>query len=370
MPCLGALDPVIQDRLAKLGEWLKKLGLPRPNILISSPENRRFFSGFTPTDPGIAESSGSLLITPRRRCILSDPRFTLAAKEDSPGFEFILYGGSLGRAIAQKFSLSSVLWYEPKYLTVSGLMDLAQNLRVDLEPLPKDLSDLRLAKTDSELTLIKKALAITEEAMGRLWENLAPGWTEGQAALFLDSAFRELGASGSAFETIVASGPRAALPHAEPGDKVIKKGELVVIDCGARYQGYAADITRTFAAGSLKDWQKKIYRVVREAQVKALEALGPGRTGAQVDKVARDHIAEAGYGDYFGHSLGHGVGLAVHEGPSLSLRETRQLPVGAVVTIEPGIYLPDQGGVRLEQMAVITEDGHELLNHDRHFYDF
>jgi Xaa-Pro aminopeptidase len=264
----------------------------------------------------------------------------------------------------------SGLWYEPAYLSVAELHKLQKALpETEFKPLPFDSQRLRLVKSAQEVDLIQKALFITEQAMGRIFDQLVPGWTEGQAALFLDTAFRELGGSGSAFETIVASGPQAALPHAEPEGKVIKKGELVVIDCGARYEGYASDITRTLAVGEMRGWQKQIYKIVRQAQLLALDILGPDKTGAMVDEAARKHICQAGYGDYFGHSLGHGVGLAIHEPPSLSRANNDLLPVGAVVTVEPGIYLPGKGGVRLEQMAVITEKGCRLLNADNHFYD-
>ncbi|MDR1395455.1 MAG: M24 family metallopeptidase, partial [Deltaproteobacteria bacterium] len=187
---------------------------------------------------------------------------------------------------------------------------------------------------------------------------------------FIDRTFRELGASGSAFETIAASGPQAALPHAEPGGRVISSGEMTVIDCGARFEGYCADITRTLALGRLEPWQEEIYRIVRGAQLAALAVLAPGRTGREADAAARNYIAAAGYGKFFGHGLGHGVGLAVHEAPSLSPYNEEPLPEGAVVTVEPGIYLPGRGGVRLEQMVLLTGDGCRVLNHDENFYDF
>jgi Xaa-Pro aminopeptidase len=318
----------------------------------------------------LVESSGFLLITPKRRILLTDSRYDLAARQEAPLFETVIYQGSLVKTLAETVDLTEGLWFEPRFLTVEKLAELRSVLKIQIQPLPFDPSVLRRVKAPAELALIQKALVITETAVGRLWRALRAGWTEGRAAWFLDQAFRELGAEGSAFETIVASGPQAALPHATPGAKVIQKGEMVVIDCGARYQGYAADITRTRCLGRPTAWQRQIYRVVREAQTRALAALGPDKTGAEVDQVARDWISQAGFGDFFGHGLGHGVGLAVHEGPNLSRLNQEKLPVGAVVTVEPGIYLPGRGGVRLEQMAVVTKGGCQVLNQDVNFYEF
>jgi Xaa-Pro aminopeptidase len=342
-----------------------------PAVLIAGPENRRYFSGFSPTDPTLVESVGALFVTLDRQFLLSDSRYVLAAEREAVGFEFVLVkGGGLGAALAELPKAKEGFFFEPNYLTVAGLNGLTAAIKGPLKPLPFDPSSLRAVKSAAELALIKKALRITEKAIGQLWESLEPGWTEARAAFFLDRTFRELGAEGSAFETIVASGPQAALPHASPGEKTIQNGEAVVIDCGARYQGYAADITRTMIVGSPKGWQKKIYRAVREAQLKAIEAIRPGARSCDVDQAARGHIQKAGYGRHFNHGLGHGVGLAVHEAPSLSARNKEPLTPGNVVTVEPGIYLPGRGGVRLEQLVVVTKNGHGLLNGDGHFYDF
>ncbi|MDR1608667.1 MAG: aminopeptidase P family protein [Deltaproteobacteria bacterium] len=356
------------SRLKALRGQMKERGIP--NLLILSSANRRYFSGFLARDAMIAESAGSLLITPDAQYLLTDSRYLIEAQNEAPLFETVLTTKGLVDSLTELGSFAEGLGYEADYLTVFHFLKLTKALGEVLRPWPGSLGTLRASKDASEISLIKKALEIAEKAVGLLWDNLEPGWTEGQAAWFLDRTFRDLGAEGSSFETIVAAGPRAALPHAVPGSKVIEKGEMVVVDCGAFYEGYASDITRTIVLGPPKAWQKKIYRVVREAQQKALDFLAPGKTGAEVHKVAFDHIAKNGYGDYFGHSLGHGVGLAIHEPPNLSPFNKEPLPVGAVVTVEPGIYLPDQGGVRLEQMAVLTKTGCLLLNEDNHFYDF
>ncbi|MDR0549619.1 MAG: aminopeptidase P family protein [Deltaproteobacteria bacterium] len=360
----------ILPRLETLNRVFKSLKTPNSYILITSPENRRYFSGFIASDPMISESSGCLLIGQNKRYLLSDSRYVLAAAAEAPAFEFVLVNSSWGKVLDKILGPKDILWFEPLYLSVASYGDFTQNLKAKIRPLPLDLDDLRIVKSPKEVDLIKKALAITEEAIGLLFDSFVPGWTEAEAAFFLDTNFRALGGEGAAFETIVATGPNAALPHAIPSDRVIEAGEAVVIDCGARYQGYAADCTRTLIYGEPKDWQKEIYRTVREAQTLAIADLSPKVSGAMVDRIARDHIAKAGYGEFFNHSLGHGVGLAVHENPRLAFNDNRALPVGAVVTVEPGIYLPDKGGVRLEQLVLITESGALVLNEDDHFYDF
>jgi Xaa-Pro aminopeptidase len=318
----------------------------------------------------LTESSGCLLILSDQLYLLTDSRYTEIAAKEALGYEVLDTAYGLGETIKGLIGKNETIGYESRYLTVSQYVRLVKGSGLNLSICPFDLTELRVSKSPEEINLIVKALEITEKAMGWLFERLEPGWTEGEAAWFMDSSFRELGAQGSAFETIVASGPQAALPHAEPGDKKIQEGELVVIDCGARYQGYASDITRTFIKGEPQPWQREIYRTVREAQLMAIEAMAPGALCLEVDKVARNHIAKAGYGDYFGHSLGHGVGLAVHELPALNTRNDSPLLPGSVVTVEPGVYLPGKGGVRLEQLVLVTENGVKVLNKDEHFYSF
>ncbi|MDR2368710.1 MAG: aminopeptidase P family protein [Deltaproteobacteria bacterium] len=353
------------DRLRKVMESFRLEGL-----LITGPENRRYFSGFTATDPMLTESSGALLILPGKSYLLTDSRYAVIAGIEAPGFEIVNTVGGLGHCLKGIVGDGKALAFEPNYMTVAQCRRLSEDDGLNLIASPFDPSVLRISKDSDEINHIVKALGITEKALGWLFERLEPGWTEAEAAWYLDSTFRELGAQGPAFETIVASGPQAALPHAEPGEKKIMEGELVVIDCGARYKGYASDITRTFIKGEPAKWQRDIYRTVREAQLKAIGAIAPGVACKDVDAVARAHIAQAGHFERFGHSLGHGVGLAVHEFPSLNPVNGQKLVEGAVVTVEPGIYLPGQGGVRLEQLVLVTADGARVLNGDTHFYDF
>lgn len=341
--------------------------------LVTSPANRRYFSGFEAEDPMINESSGALLITRRGQYLLTDSRYTEAARVEAPLFKTVTYRRGLGPEMARLAALKSVsaIHFEPEFLSVAALTHLSEALPGRrLEPLPFNLDGPRSRKSQEEIRLVTKALAITETAVAALFQKMEPGLTEREAAFFLENEFRRLGSEGPSFETIVASGANGALPHAVPGTKKMKAGEMVIIDCGARYKGYCADITRTKILGAPKKWQKEIYAIVRQAQLKAIAAIGPGVPGSAVDNVARRHIAAHGYGEFFGHGLGHGVGLVVHESPSLSPRYQQELRPGEIVTVEPGIYLPGKGGVRLEQLVLVTEKGHRLLNRNTDFYDF
>ncbi|MDR2404811.1 MAG: Xaa-Pro peptidase family protein [Deltaproteobacteria bacterium] len=361
-------DPV-PGRLELLRESMDKHGVTA--LLVQSPENRRYFSGFKAPDAMLTESSGYLVITLKGgNFLLTDSRYTVAAKREAPLFEVLTYRRGLADSLKGEGLVTGDLFFEPKWLTIELQLKLIDTLGGPerLKPLPFYLGDFRVVKSPDELHLIKRAVEITEKSLGLLWPELEPGVSENWVAYFLENKFRALGAEGPAFPCIVASGRNAALPHAEPSNKKFGQQEMVVIDVGARYKGYASDMTRTFMPYKPQDWQKEIYSIVKEAQLKALEVLGPGKTGAEVDKAARDFITSKGYGEKFNHSLGHGVGLLVHEGPTLSPYNNDVLLPGSLVTVEPGIYLPGKGGVRLEQLALITETGNQVLNKDRHFY--
>lgn len=342
-------------------------------ILVTSPANRRYYSGFEADDPMMNESSGCLLITRRAQYLLTDSRYTEAAAKEAPLFKVLDYRRGLAAELAGLPALKKnpTIHFEPEFLTVGLLTRLKEGgPGFRWEPLPFDLDSPRACKSAVEIKLVSKALAITEAAVSALWVKMEPGMTEREAAFFLEAEFRRLGAEGPSFETIVASGPNGSLPHAVPGIRKFRDGDLVIVDCGARYRGYCADITRTKVIGQAKPWQREIYSIVRQAQLMAIKAIAPGVAASEVDRVAREHIAEAGYGPYFGHGLGHGVGLVIHEAPSLSPRNGRELEPGQIVTVEPGIYLPGRGGVRLEQLVLVTGKGHRLLNRNLDFYDF
>ncbi len=358
-------------RLKEMRRLMTEYGVEA--VLVSSPANRRYYSGFEADDTMINESSGVLLVLARSQILLTDSRYTEAARSEAPLFKIATYRQGLGAELAALAALKKVgtIHFEAEFMSVAGLDGLSRALKdKKFKALPFDLDALRAVKSADEIKLVAKALAMTEAAVAALLEKMAPGMTEREAAFFLEAEFRRLGAEGPSFETIVASGPNAALPHAIPGTKKIKDGETVIIDCGAKYRGYCADITRTKITGTPKNWQKEIYAIVRQAQLMAIEAIGPGVAASAVDKVARDHIGQAGYGRYFGHGLGHGVGLVIHEAPSLSPRNQRPLQPGEIVTVEPGIYLPGKGGVRLEQLVLVTVRGRRLLNRNTDFYNF
>jgi Xaa-Pro aminopeptidase len=219
-------------------------------------------------------------------------------------------------------------------------------------------------KDPEEMEAIRQSLALSESVFETLLESLSPGSSEKELAWAMEKGLREHGADSLAFPPIVASGPNGALPHAIPTDRIVGSNEPIVFDWGARLDGYCSDISRTVVLGEPDPTFKTIYQVVRDAQAKATEAMRPGMSTQAVDKIARDHISDHGFGDRFGHGLGHGVGLAVHEKPRLSPIRPMDLGVGMVMTVEPGIYIPGWGGVRLENMVVVKEDGATVLNRD------
>jgi Xaa-Pro aminopeptidase len=360
-------DPV-PGRLERLRERMDREGVR--SALVKTPENRRYFSGFKAPDSMLTESSGCLVISlSGRNLLLTDSRYTSAAKREAPLFEVVTCQRGAAQALREQCRLTEPLSYEPHYVTVAELKELGSHLGAEnVLPLPFKLGDFRVVKDPDEIHLVRRAVAITEKSLTLLWAELEPGVSENWCALFLENKFRQLGAEGAAFPSIVASGANGALPHAEPSNKKFGKTEMTVIDIGARYKGYCSDMTRTYMPARPLDWQKEIYRVVRDAQLKAIDFLKPGVTGREVDKRARNHIAAKGWGDCFSHSLGHGVGLLVHEEPRLSPHSEEKLPPGALVTVEPGIYIPGRGGVRLEQLCLITEDGCQVLNKERLFY--
>jgi Xaa-Pro aminopeptidase len=247
-----------------------------------------------------------------------------------------------------------VLAFEAQQMTVdrhaalAGLDDAPR-----LIPLGQVVEELRMVKDEAELDLLARACAITGEAFSRALGLVRPGVTERQVAIAIERAMVDLGAEAPAFDTIVASGPNGAIPHHSPGGRVLTAGDLVTIDCGARVGGYHADMTRTVAIGRVADWQRDIYQLVADAQAAGVAVARPSAAVADVDAAARDLIAGAGHGEHFGHGLGHGVGLEIHEAPSIGLAKPGTLQDRVPVTIEPGIYLPGAGGVRIEDTLVV-----------------
>jgi Xaa-Pro aminopeptidase len=344
-------------------------------LLVSGPENRRYISGFTADDPGW----GMLLITAREAMLLTDFRYQIWAQQEARDFEVLIYKVELGETLAGLLNNLKVgrLGFEAAHLTYWQYQRLTKKvadagLTVTWQPTEGLVESLRQRKTAAELAVMRRALKLTESVMRQVEGELAPGLTERQVAWEIEKRLREGGAEGLAFPSIVAAGPNSARPHHHPGDYVIQAGEPIIIDMGAKVDGYCADMTRTFILGPPDEEFRKIYSLVRRAQAKAEAGLKAGMDSLAGDALAREVIAAGGYGEAFGHSLGHGVGLAVHEIPSLSPAEARRvaLPDGCVVTVEPGIYLTGWGGVRLEDMARLTPEGAEVMNTPGYFYDF
>lgn len=361
------------DRLSRLRRRLKRRGLDA--LLVTQPENRRYLSGYTAADHGINESAGVLLIpTEGRPLLLTDGRYRLQAEEEASDFQVRVYPRGLFPLLRRLFNSLKPrrLAFESHYLLHSvygGLATLAAEKEVELVPVTGLVEEPRQVKAPPELDLIEAAVRLNEEVFTRVQRQLRPGVSEQETAWLIEDTMRRLGAQGPSFPTIVAAGPNGAKPHAVPTTRPISAGEPVIIDMGLIIDGYCSDMTRTVVLGRPDDKTRRVIRLVRQAQLAGQQALRAGVTGRFVDQMARRVIAEAGYGDYFGHSLGHGVGLNVHEAPTLSYRNRKMLRAGMVVTIEPGVYLPGWGGVRLENMAVVTETGCRLLNRDTTFLD-
>jgi len=298
--------------------------------------------------------------------LFTDFRYIEQARQEAGGF--ILH--QLGRHLLPEFSAwlaregGGRIGFEAAHWSLADYQELTRLVPPErLAPRTGVVEQLRAAKDQDEIECIARAAAIDDRAWARLVPSIGPGLTEQDLAAELEYLLRREGAEGSAFPTIVASGPRAALPHGVASAKRIEPGELVIFDFGARCQGYASDITRTVAVGQPGQRELDVYRIVAEAQRIALVSLRPGLTGREVDALARDHIQQAGYGEFFGHGLGHSVGIEVHEEPMLSPSGEQVLTAGMVVTVEPGIYLPGVTGVRIEDLVVLTETGHQNLTH-------
>jgi len=308
---------------------------------------------------GLESSNAALLVEPDRVRLFSDFRYAEAASEVD-GVVFAETKRNLLSDLAER--LAGRIGFEADHVTFAGYEALRGG-GLDLVPRRGLVERLRAVKDEEELEKIRRAAEITNEAFERFADETFIGRTERELAWRLDSLFHELGSEGVSFETIVAAGPNGAKPHARPSDRKIAAGETVVVDAGCIVEDYCSDCTRTFATGPLPDELEHAYGVCREAQEAALQAVRTGASGVDVDRVARDRIAEAGLGDAFGHGLGHGVGLLVHEAPRLSPNATDDdvLAPGNVVTVEPGIYLGGRGGIRIEDLVVVTEDGPEVL---------
>jgi len=338
------------------------------SLIISHPINRRYLSGFKIEDPQIGESSGVLLISQEHNILATDFRYAELAKEDIKDWGIYIYQHNFWEEIAELLkNMPPPLGFEALHLTYSAYQHLKEAIKkkeIPLNIMPTEglVEGLRKIKEDSEITLLKQAIKMTEEVYIKLKTFLKPGLTEKEVAWNIETQIRhELNAELS-FPPIVASGYNAAIPHAVPTEKRLQANEPIIIDCGVRWKGYCADMTRTFYLGKPDKKFKEIYNLVFETQKLALSQIKKGLKTYQVDAIARDFLKEKDCAHAFLHSLGHGVGLLVHEAPSLSPRRPGEsLEANMVATIEPGLYLSGWGGVRIEDIVMIKENGCECL---------
>ena len=346
----------LSNRLAGLRREMSAMEID--GMLVIKPENRIYLSGFL-------GSSAYLVVGKDQAVLLTDFRYVQQAKEQARDFTVIKHTPAWMDSLPEVLAAAGVqrLGFEQDYLTYAQYSELKQYLSAELIPTSGLVETLRQVKDEQELAYMQQATDIAEAAFAEIVSKVAAGRTEAEIAFDLEIAMRRRGAEGVSFPIISASGPRSSLPHGAPTERILQEGDFLTLDFGAAVHGYRSDMTRTVVLGQPSERQLEIYRIVQKAQLAAEQAVRPGIPGKTVDKVARDIITEAGYGQYFGHGLGHGVGLQIHEGPSAGMRGETILQPGMIVTVEPGIYIPDFGGVRIEDMVMVTADGHKNFNY-------
>jgi len=340
-------------RLKKL--W-KSIGSHADGMLVTSPENVRYLCGFS-------GSEGTLLLTRDNGFFLTDGRYTTQARQEVIDFKIVTLKKKWKQigSLTARLKITS-LGYEARHISVTMLQELEKNTNAcELHPVTAKLDSLRSCKDAGEIRLLKKAACIAAESLAQVVPQVRPGMREIELAAELEYRMRLNGGQGCAFPTIVASGPRSALPHAATTDRAIRAGDLLTIDYGTRYEGYCSDETCTFIIGKPDARQKKLYDLVRQAHDLAIEALASGQTALAIDAVARNHLSKGGYGKYFTHGTGHGVGLNVHEFPTVSTASETILQNAMVITIEPGIYIPGWGGIRIEDTLVVRTQGCDYI---------
>lgn len=338
-------------RVIELRKSMLQRGLEA--VFITSAINRRYLSGFT-------GSSGYVLITHQRAYLLTDFRYMVQAPQQATGYDVVEHGVSVSETLKGLLDAEKIkeVGFEQDDVVFSAFRKYEQELApIKLVPVTGLVELLRVFKDADELAIMKQAADLADRTFEHMLRVLKPGVTELEMALEIEFFMRKNGATSSSFDTIVASGERSALPHGVASERVLGRDEFVKMDFGALLNGYCSDITRTVVLGTPSARHREIYDIVLEAQLHTLEHLRPGMTGAEADALARDIIVRYGYGDEFGHSTGHGLGMEVHESPRLSKLSDTILQPGMVVTVEPGIYLPGFGGVRIEDDVVITENG-------------
>jgi Xaa-Pro aminopeptidase len=357
----------IENRLNFFRKSCSQLQIDTFLVLIE--ENRRYLSGFTGEDTQFDESAGALLITDTQLLLATDARFETQGRMEASLYEIYTYKAGLIKALPhllKRFGTKK-LGVESSRISYQNYTKIADQLKsdfpaVELVPTENIIENQRVLKEPDEIEILRKALLIAENVFKDFASTLKPGMTEKKAAWAIEKGMREGGADMLSFPVIVAAGENSALPHAIPSNRPVQSGEPILFDWGARFNGYCSDISRTLFLETIDKNFQKVYQAVFDAQQMAIDAMKPGVSSKAVDAVARNHIDKMGFKDKFGHGLGHGVGLSVHEAPRLSPLKDEALEPGMIITVEPGIYLPGQGGVRLENMIRIKEDGAEVLN--------
>ncbi len=346
-------------RLEKLRQTMKDSGIN--GFLVTEPHNRRYLSGFT-------GSAGILIISQDRQALATDSRYYQQVRQQCPDWELIEVGYSFPdnmlRILLERELGGYRVGFESNHITVNTLhaWERALKGRLILSHTQNFVEELRMQKDASELAHLKKAIALGDETLVHITNWIQVGMTELEVAWELESYMRTHGAEAVSFEPTIASGPNAGKPHAKPTNRVIQAGEPIIMDFGCVIGAYTSDLTRTVCLGQpADDRYLKIWNTVLEAQEAAIAGAKAGLTGEAIDALARDIINETGHKEHFGHSLGHGIGLAVHELPQFSFRYPHEIPAGVIMTIEPGIYIPNWGGVRLEDVVLVNEDGVEVL---------
>ncbi|GAB4344522.1 MAG: Xaa-Pro peptidase family protein [Candidatus Abyssubacteria bacterium] len=341
----------MKERVEAIQQNLREAGADA--FICYSYPNYRYLSGFS-------GSLAILLISRTSAILMSDFRYRTQVHEEVSGFEFVEIKGPIEDATVALIKEQGVakLAFESAHLTYRNYAHLKSIDSVELMPTENWVEDLRVVKDAGEIGLIEEAASIADAAMEAIFQELKPGMTEKQVADRLNTLLRSRGGKKEAFDLIVASGPRSAMPHGAASDRVICAGEPIVIDIGAQFQGYHSDLTRTVWIDKIETRQmREVYEIVANAQASAIDAIRPDMPCADIDAVARTFIADRGYGESFGHGLGHGVGLDVHELPVISRLGKGSVRPGMVFTVEPGIYIPEVGGVRIEDMVVVTDNG-------------
>ncbi|MBQ7895033.1 MAG: aminopeptidase P family protein [Oscillospiraceae bacterium] len=345
------------NNIARIQEKLIEKGLDA--ILITDEKNQRYATGFPFTD-------GSVLVSREKAWLFTDSRYIEAAEAAASCCCSVqLFDKSVSQLELIKAALKEAnvekLGGEQEKLNYAGYIQFEKDLGLALQPAQALLSELRALKTQEEVDSIVKAQRISEKALEEVLKIIKPGMTEREVAAELVYHMLKNGSEGNSFDPIVVTGSKTSLPHGVPGDKVICAGDFITMDFGSLHNGYCSDMTRTVAVGQASDEMKNVYDTVLKAQLAGIAAAKAGVPGCEIDGAARKVIEDAGFGPYFGHGLGHSLGLDIHEAPNANPRNTEPMPAGAVITIEPGIYLPGRFGVRIEDMVAVEEGGCTVL---------